>query len=131
MLLRIVLAFLLGWFLGWITAPRLSSWNETLAAAVYILAICFLAGISLGALIRGRKSVAVVVAFSVSLLVAPAWNGLLSRFEALAFYGILYVLPAMLGGFLGLALPSAKIRVFVAAAAALVGFAMFSIGPPR
>jgi hypothetical protein len=39
---------------------------------------------------------------AISLLGWPAWNGLLRQFEGLEFYGILEVVPVMIGGFLAL-----------------------------
>lgn len=102
-LAKVVVASLAGLLLGWVTALPFSSSKDTSTAVVLVIAFQLLAGLSVGALTRGRKAGAAVVIFSVSLLGWPEWNGLLRQFEGLEFYGVLEVVPAMVGGFIALA----------------------------
>ena len=99
---EIICALVIGLFVGLVTALWFSSWRETTANVIFLVGFQFLVGLSIGALTRGPKAGVAVITCAVSLLGWPAWNGLLRQFEGLEFYGILEVVPVMIGGFLAL-----------------------------
>jgi len=129
---KIAVAFLLGLALEYFAAPRWSAWNETLAALAFCVSACFLAALSFGGAIRGPGAGPAVIVFALSLLVHPAFHGGVRVLPGILVYlGMLEVLPAIAGGFAGLALHRFNLRIWWSAVPAIMAFALIAIGPPR
>jgi len=131
-LAKVVLALLSGLLLTYFAGHRWSSWNETIAAVAFTMGICFLAALSLGGAIQGPGALPAVVAFALSFLVWPPFNGIsLLNFAALGFFGMFEVLPAIAGGLAGLALHRLNLRIWWFVATAILALSLLIIGPGR
>jgi hypothetical protein len=129
---KIAAALLLGLAFEYFAGPRWSAWNETVAAMAFCITACFLAALSIGGVVRGPGARPAVVVFALSLLVQPAFHGGVRVVPGiLAYLGILEVLPALAGGFAGLALQRFNPRIWWFAVPALLATGLIAIGPPR
>jgi len=126
------MALLLGLVFEYFAGPRWSAWNETIAAMAFCMSASFLAALSIGGIMRGPGARLAVVVFALSLLVRTAFHGGVRVLPGILMYlGILEVLPAIAGGFVGLALHRLHLRVWWFAAAAILAIGLVAIGPPR
>jgi hypothetical protein len=123
-------ALLSGLLLERFAGPRWSAWTETIAAIAFCMIACFLAALSLGGVMRGAGARPAVVVFALSLLVRPILHARM-LLGILAFNGVLEVLPAISGGFVGLALQKLNLRIWWFAVPAILAIGLIAIGPPR
>jgi hypothetical protein len=131
-LAKIVLALLSGLAFDYFAGPRWGSWNESIAAVVFTMGICFLAALSIGGAIQGPGALPTVIAFALSFLLWPPLNGIsLLNLGALGFFGIFQVLPAIAGGLVGLALHRLNLRIWWFVATASLAVSLLLIGPGR
>jgi hypothetical protein len=129
--LKTLLGLTLGLLFNYFAGRIWSAWEETAAAAVLVMAVCFLAALALGVL--GRKSGLLAgIAFAFSFLIWPLMNGWpVWGVEGLLFNGILEFSPAIFGASVGLALRRFGFRSWWYAAAAVLAVGLLLLGPHR
>ena len=79
---------------------------------------------------RGPGARPAVVVFALSLLVRLILHARM-LLGILAFNGVLEVLPAIAGGFVGLALQKLNLRIWWFTVPAILAIGLIAIGPPR